>query len=44
LDGCCIGTVDGERDRITCGAGNDTAIVDGHDHVARDCELVRVLG
>ena len=38
-----IGTVDGFRDRVACGTGNDTAIVDTNDRVAGDCELVRVL-
>jgi Ca2+-binding RTX toxin-like protein len=38
-----LGSVDGERDRVVCGPGNDTAIVDTNDRVAGGCELVRVL-
>ena len=38
-----IGSVDGARDRVACGTGRDTAIVDTNDRVAGDCELVRVL-
>jgi hypothetical protein len=31
---------DGRRDRITCGAGNDTVTADRSDSVARNCEHV----
>jgi hypothetical protein len=39
-----IGAVDGFTDRVRCGPGSDTAIVDTRDHVAPGCELVRRLG
>jgi len=32
---------DGGRDEVRCGPGNDLALVDRRDHVARDCEHVR---
>lgn len=32
---------DGEPDVISCGPGRDTALVDGRDRAARDCEIVR---
>jgi Ca2+-binding RTX toxin-like protein len=38
-----LGSVDGARDRVACGTGRDTAIVDTNDRVAAGCELVRVL-
>jgi Ca2+-binding RTX toxin-like protein len=38
-----LGSVDGSRDRVACGPGRDTAIVDSNDRVAAGCELVRVL-
>jgi len=33
-------SVDGAFDRLQCGPGSDTAIVDSQDDVAADCELV----
>jgi len=38
-----VGSVDGAADRVSCGTGRDTAIVDSNDRVAGGCELVRVL-
>jgi hypothetical protein len=35
-----IGARDGERDRISCGSGNDVVYADRVDLVARDCEIV----
>ncbi len=32
---------DGERDKVSCGSGRDTAIADKKDRVDRDCERVR---
>jgi hypothetical protein len=32
---------DGQADRVTCGDGGDTAVVDGADTVAADCETVQ---
>jgi hypothetical protein len=33
-----VNTRGGGRDRVRCGPGRDTALVDRRDRVARDCE------
>ena len=35
-----IGSADGNRDDIFCGAGNDTVFADEEDRVAENCEVV----
>jgi Ca2+-binding RTX toxin-like protein len=35
-----VEAVDGERDYLDCGSGNDAARVDPYDRVARNCEVV----
>jgi hemolysin type calcium-binding protein/predicted actin-binding protein/WD40 repeat protein len=35
-----INVADGERDHVDCGDGNDRAIVDPYDIVAKNCEVV----
>jgi hypothetical protein len=40
LDNDVVYAVDGMRDRVRCGRGQDTVYVDELDHAARSCENV----
>jgi hypothetical protein len=35
--------ITGDVDNVSCGAGNDRALVDDVDHVSPDCETVQVF-